>query len=664
MQNGQASTDQTQEPAGQEPADHYRAHAKTLTILLASFCLLASSYSDAMLSLVSQFGSIYSFGTFLMLAAIVLPARLILLSIPLAVSMVILFEQSNELKISAVSLPITFDDVKTVIADPTVFANALGIRIDLYQLAPIAAGALIFVLAAFALCTTGWNFFSKYLRFSRPRATSSKRIFSFLLNAATLAAIVITAQTYLTRYGAFIHATLSSNEAKLWQELWVPASQVRLSRRLGFLEYIAFSSFAGHENSELPVEHSADPSIGELRMAAAKYVKGPVPREQRLLPNIVFFHAESTFNPNLAFRLSAPVKLPLWSKQKETRALGPLRVNVVGGGSWVTEFEVITGVDSRIFGYQGYYTHYYIAPKVKNSFAAYLASKGYKTAAFYSAEGSFYNVANAFKSYGFQKFIDGPALRLPLDWGELVDRDIITTVIEHGAFSDPGPFFHFIATSENHGPHPCRSFARTQEFLTTFAGTASFAENCQLNEYLRRAISTSAAFELVLNELRRVERQTGRPFVLLVYGDHQPWSFTGGSYSVAGGMAVEDGFKDFSKVRTPADSYQTIFHLLASDHRVIRSRFVTAPPASFLPTLVSAFVANTYEDFYLPVNFLAFASCGSDARASTCDRYTDFARLARNTLLSHPPLHFAGAEVQPARSARSVKRRKAVPRAS
>ena len=73
-----------------------------------------------------------------------------------------------------------------------------------------------------------------------------------------------------------------------------------------------------------------------------------------------------------------------------------MRVNTIGGGSWVSEFEVLTGVDSRIFGYQGFYTHYYIAPKVKNSFSEYLANKGYNTAAFYPIEGSFYNADKAF----------------------------------------------------------------------------------------------------------------------------------------------------------------------------------------------------------------------------------------------------------------------------
>ncbi len=109
-----------------------------------------------------------------------------------------------------------------------------------------------------------------------------------------------------------------------------------------------------------------------------------------------------------------------------------------------------------------------------------------------------------------------------------------------GAFKNSGPFFYFIGTSENHGPHPCQSFKSEQQFFTAFVVPVSFEEHCQLNEYLRRAISTSDAFELVLKQLKEIERQTGRPFVLLVYGDHQPWSFTEGIYSIPSGTAAED----------------------------------------------------------------------------------------------------------------------------
>jgi phosphoglycerol transferase MdoB-like AlkP superfamily enzyme len=624
-----------------------------LSILVACCVLMATSYSELILAFLNQFASIYSLCFLVMLFALVLPARILLVSIPLAVGALQALNRVNELKISGVFLPITFFDVTTVIADPTVLVNAVGIRADLYRIASITVGVLAFALVASAFYKIGGYSFLDYLKLSRSRGETRKRSSSFVLNAVAFLAVLIAAQTCLARYGRFVHANLNTKEAKLWRELWLPSSQVTLSRELGVLEYVAFS-FAANEGADISLEHGPGPTVKELRRAAAQFVNGSVHPSKALSPNIVFFHAESTFDPAVAFKLSARVELPLWSKQSETRALSPLRVNVIGGGSWVTEFEVITGVDSRIFGYQGFYTHFYIAPKVKNSFVEYLARKGYKTTAFYPVEGSFYNTEKAFNSYGFKEFIDGRALGLPADWGSLIDRDIIKAVIEHGAFKSSDPFFYFISTSENHGPHPCRSFASDQQFLTTFAAQVSFEKNCQLNEYLKRAISTSDAFELVLNQLRQIERQTGRPFVLLVYGDHQPWSFTDGVYSVAGGTAAEQGFKNFADVRNGADGYQTFFHLLASDHTVVRTRFTKPPPASLLPTLVSAFVAASYDDLYLPINFLAFASCGSDIRASGCERYAEIARSARNALLTYPSTRAARVGARSSRGPRPV----------
>ena len=540
-----------------------------------------------------------------------------------------------------------------VIADPSVLVNALGIRDSFYKMVFIAVGLIGFALAV-SISYRIWCYsFPDRPKLSRSCGQTGTQSSCFLLNVIALVSILIAALTCLGRYGRFVHAHLTTQATNLGLVLWLPSSQVTLSRELGVLEYMAFS-FAANENADIFLEHGPGPTVRELRLAAAEFVNSSVHHSKALLPNIVFFHAESTFDPALAFKLSAPVKLPLWSKQRKTRALSPLRVNIIGGGSWVTEFEVITGVDSRIFGYHGFYTHFYIAPKVKNSFVEYLVRKGYKTAAFYPVEGSFYNAEKAFGYYGFRKFIDGQALGLPADWGSLIDRDIIKAVIQHGAFESSGPFFYFISTSQNHGPHYCRYFESEKQFLTTFAAKVSFEQNCELNEYLKRASSTSDAFELVLKQLRQIERVTGRPFVLLVYGDHQPWSFTKGVYSVAGGTDAEYGFKDFSDVRTSADGYQTFFHLLASNQTVIRSRFTKPPPASLLPTLVSAFVAMSYDDLYLPVNFLAFTSCGSDLRAAACERYAEFARSAKNALLTGPSSSALALEARPFRSPRPV----------
>jgi phosphoglycerol transferase MdoB-like AlkP superfamily enzyme len=654
MQDEPASTNTSRHHlASPKYVDLCRAQAKALSILAACCTLVATSYSESILTFLNQFASIYSFSFLVMLFALVLPGRLFLLSIPLTVAALDALDRVNQLKISVLSLPITFVDVKTVIADPAVFVNAVGIRDELDRIVSIAFGAVVFVLLACAFYKRQGYSFLDHLKLARSRRETRTRSSSFVLNVIVLVVVLNAAQTCLVRYGQFVHAHITAKATNLGLELWLPSSQVILSRELGVLEYMAFS-FAANNAADISLEPGLGPTVKELRLAAAGFVNSSVHRPKALLPNIVFFHAESTFDPAVAFRLSARVELPLWSKQGETRALSPLRVNVIGGGSWVTEFEVVTGVDSRIFGYQGYYTHFAIAPKVKNSFVEYLVRKGYKAAAFYPVEGSFYNTEKAFRSYGFREFIDGRVLRLPADWESLIDRDIIKAVIEHGAFKSSGPFFYFVGTSQNHGPHPCRSFKSERQFLTTFAAKVSFEQNCELNEYLKRAASTSDAFELVLNQLRQIESLTGRPFVLLVYGDHQPSSFTKGIYSVAGGTAATQGFKDFSDVRTRADGYQTFFHLLASDRTVVRTRFTKPPPASLLPTLVSAFVATSYDDLYLPVNFLAYVSCGSDIRATACERYAEFARSAKETLLKAPSSQAVVLETRPSQGIRPV----------
>jgi hypothetical protein len=435
----------------------------------------------------------------------------------------------------------------------------------------------------------------------------------------------------------FVQERLPSLYPDLSQDLWTPESQASLVRRLGVLEYIAFTYAAGDGAQPVVSGHPWTAERDQVRRASREVVNTGSRFIPRLSPNIVFFHAESTFDPNEIFKLTERVDLPLWSPARATRAIGPLRVNVIGGGSWVTEFEVLTGIDSRVFGYQGFYTHQYLAPMVRYSFPKYLARKGYRTAVYYPIEGGFYNAAAAFGSYGMQDFIDGPRLGMPADWGQIVDRDLIASIVRQGAFERPEPFFYFISTTENHGPHGCPEAAAPPVFRVRFLAGASAEQTCTLHEYLRRARSTSDAFERIAAELRAIEKRTGRPYVLVAYGDHQPWSFTDGRYSVAGAVASESGMGDFSAVRRLGDDHITFFHVQASAAGVVKTRrFVNPPPVTLLPTLASAFVAAGEDDLYIPLNFLTYSACGSDFRRPGCELYPQILGSLSDTLLTTP----------------------------
>jgi phosphoglycerol transferase MdoB-like AlkP superfamily enzyme len=462
-------------------------------VLFACVLLIVGSASERFVGLLTETPSALSFSCMVLVLVLFIPGRYVALAVPLAVGVLLAIGEVNDRKVAALGLPVTSFDLYMVAVDPRVVLNAVGVgRTGLHG---ITAVAFAIPLGLCALVTMLW-------RRHPGRPAIALRLLALML-------VLVTSRSAFAQHSRLVDAQLQTRDVNLWRRLWRAESQVELSRRLGVIEYLAFTSFsAGRERSLAP--RSAPDGFDAIKIVGASGVNRLYPARSTL-PNIVFFHAESTFDPNSAFTLAQPVVLPLWSRLPSTRILAPLRVNVLGGGSWVTEFEVLTGVDSRIFGYQGFYTHHYLAPGVKWSFVRYLSTLGYRSTAYYSAASAFYNVGAAFGNYGFDEFLDANALGLPADWGQLRDSEIVRAVIERGAFDAAGPFFHFISTAENHGPHPCTGVTDRVEF----SGPATAEETCQLSEYVKRARSTSAAFEQVLEQLRRIEQVTGRPFLLL-----------------------------------------------------------------------------------------------------------------------------------------------------
>ena len=172
-----------QESVNSAYADLCRVPAKPLGILVASCTLVAASYSELILGYLNQFASTYSFCFLVLLFTLLLPGRLFLLSIPLAVGALRGLNHLNELKIAGVYLPITFFDVKTGLADPMVLVNAVGIRNDIYRIVSIA-----FVLFAFALVSSAFYQFSGYsfpedLQLWRSRGETRTRSSSWISRA-------------------------------------------------------------------------------------------------------------------------------------------------------------------------------------------------------------------------------------------------------------------------------------------------------------------------------------------------------------------------------------------------------------------------------------------------------------------------------------------------
>jgi hypothetical protein len=386
---------------------------------------------------------------------------------------------------------------------------------------------------------------------------------------------------------------------------WAPDRVARLADDVGILPFMGYS-YHIETDAVGDIYRSEDsvspPSRQDIQQSVLQFMDFPrkgQPR-QSVQPNIVMVLAESTFDPSRAFRVQGEWNTQLFTKNDLTAVMGPLRVNTKGGGTWVAEFETIVGLDSRLFGYSGAYTHASLAPFVERSFVTYLEERGYESWAFFGNGGEFYNTRPAYESYGFQRVLDSADLGSESAWFG-TDTAVIASVLASLGPDPITPFFSYITLIENHGPHDC-NLPDSSRFTARFSDTEEFAANCILHEYLRRLDSTTAAVQSLIQYLKDIETRTGRPFAVLIFGDHQPMTFTGSGKLMA----------DFSPFRKSQDMYTTFFHVLSS----AKSEFTccsTALPVAALPTLVSGFVASGPEDVYLGENLWLFERCGSDA---------------------------------------------------
>jgi phosphoglycerol transferase MdoB-like AlkP superfamily enzyme len=378
--------------------------------------------------------------------------------------------------------------------------------------------------------------------------------------------------------------------------VWTPLGLGQVSREVTLPVFLLFSSWLQSNDPGIIFDQSV--SGAEPLLTDGNLVRPTIAQK----PNIIALLVESTFDPNLIFRLSEPFQSSLFQANEITHAVGPLYVNAVGGGTWISEFEFLTGLDTRFFGYRGYYSHASISHLLNQTFPRYLRDQGYRVEAYYGTDASFFNARKAFINYGFERLYEKADLGIEAQGWKATDVEIADAVIGSAARAPDAPFFKFALTLENHSPHDCRNFHKQTDLEARLAGDAPFDYNCQLNEYLRRLRSTERAVAKLLAFLRSVETETGRPFVLLLFGDHQPHTFTrtGGAWL------------DFRPYRNVDDPRVTFFHVMSSAKPSIVWNAGEIVPLTLLPTLLSAYVAPDVRSLYLPVNIWAFRQCGHD----------------------------------------------------
>lgn len=249
-----------------------------------------------------------------------------------------------------------------------------------------------------------------------------------------------------------------------------------------------------------------------------------VPARTSNYPDIIVIQHESIFDPRLYGLPVEPLVEAFLSPKGGLH--GSLNVDIFGGGSWQSEFSLLTGLSSASFGSNAYFLFKRGVGRFRNSLPQVLSALGYRTMLASSCRRNFLNYDEFYRSIGIGERIFADDFPPPFDVSRFEATNSDTVFLQaalaahaQGIAADPAPRFLYALTNFNHGPHTRRLVA-PGEFEGERAFAAASLADPQYAEYYARLAETAAAWSRLKSELSA--RFPGRPMLILHYGDHQP----------------------------------------------------------------------------------------------------------------------------------------------
>ena len=235
--------------------------------------------------------------------------------------------------------------------------------------------------------------------------------------------------------------------------------------------------------------------------------------------NVVFVQLESFIDPAeiQGLELSEDA-VPTWTALTEEYSTGYLTVPVVGAGTANTEYEVLTGMSTRLFGPGEYPYQTRLTDQTVESVAYNLKENGYATHAIHNHRATFYGRNDVYANLGFDDFTAleyMPKVQLtPKNWAK---DAILTSQIGKALDATPDqPDLVFTVSVQGHGKYPTEQVLENPAITVTACpeGTNRNA----LEYYVNQVHEMDAFLRNLLNMLSQREERT----ILVLYGDHLP----------------------------------------------------------------------------------------------------------------------------------------------
>ena len=228
-------------------------------------------------------------------------------------------------------------------------------------------------------------------------------------------------------------------------------------------------------------------------------------------PHIIMIHDESSYD----IRSAPQIKVPAGYGSQFLSGDGKARKFLAesnGGSSWLTEYNVLTGLSSRSFGRFSYFVTRIASGRVERGLPLALRRCGYSTVSLYPAYGAFMSARNFQTTTGIQKFYDARDLGAK---GLEPDDFFYDNAVRLLSQEKPGtPVFMYVYLGANHFP-----------WATTFRpertpAWRSLGNEPKIDEYLRRQTMSAQDYNAFVAKLKK--QFPNEPFLIVRYGDHQP----------------------------------------------------------------------------------------------------------------------------------------------
>ncbi|MGO8908401.1 MAG: sulfatase-like hydrolase/transferase [Bradyrhizobium sp.] len=375
--------------------------------------------------------------------------------------------------------------LKLIVTDlPLAFAGTVPFLIVQYPIAVMAVvgGGIVLILAAIAaLYVPGWPVTPE---------------FQIILLGTAVAGLVA---AYKAGGGAVSHQRIAA-ERRCFYSTFIAS----------LLDPLSWRQFGGLSLSDI----ANDP----LPLMPA------VPARALDYPDIIVIQHESIFDPRV---YGLPVEPIVEAFLHPKNGLyGGLNVDIFGGGSWQSEFSLLTGLSSASFGSNAYFLFKRGVGRFHSSLPHTLTALGYKTSLVSSCRRNFLNYDDFYRSIGIGERLFTDDFPAPFDANrfEATNSDalFLEAVINAYAKSisaDAAPRFLYALTNFNHGPHNRRltapgRFDRERAFATASLPDPYYAE------YYARLAETAVTWNRLKSALSG--RIPERPTLIVHYGDHQP----------------------------------------------------------------------------------------------------------------------------------------------